>query len=329
MANENSMNETHHLRKITMIWLVLSVIVDLLFWFLVGPHIPPGTMTTSAKGDAFDFTFLCILALPVLIGVWVYMGYAIRIWSAKRPGGEEPMTGPNARTNKTAQVSWIVITSVVVLFLAGFGSVALVTSQGSGGGEGPNPIWMPAGTTKAETAALTSSASWSANGSQVLVVQVIAQQWKFTYRYPQFGGFETTQLVLPTNTSIAFNVTSLDVIHSFWAYQLGVKADANPQENNVAFTKTTQLGTFMVRCSELCGIWHGGMHNSGKVVSQTAFMSWAQLTEQANASNTANLPPFAWTYVPDANGAAGGYYIDGTVTPYSPSEIYGSKQSAP
>ena len=57
-------------------------------------------------------------------------------------------------------------------------------------------------------------------------------------------------------------------------------------------------------------------------------MTWATTTESANAANTANLPAFAWTYVPDANGAAGGYYPDGNVTPYSPVEIYGAKQPA-
>jgi cytochrome c oxidase subunit 2 len=155
---------------------------------------------------------------------------------------------------------------------------------------------------------------------------VIAQQWKFTYRYPTFGGFESPELILPDDTSIAFNVTSLDVIHSFWAYQLEVKADANPLENNVAFTRTQQLGNFVVRCSELCGLWHGAMFNYGTVVSQAAFEKWATATEAANAANTKDLPPFAWTYVPDANGAAGGYYPDGNVTPYSPVEIYGAKQ---
>jgi len=50
------------------------------------------------------------------------------------------------------------------------------------------------------------------------------------------------------------------------------------------------------------------MFNSGKVVSQSAFMNWATSTETKNAQNTKDLPPFAWTYVPDANGAAGGYY---------------------
>jgi len=48
--------------------------------------------------------------------------------------------------------------------------------------------------------------------------------------------------------------------------------------------------------------------------------------ESANATNTKDLAPFAWTYVPDANGAAGGYYIDANVTPYSNSEVYGAKQ---
>jgi len=33
-------------------------------------------------------------------------------------------------------------------------------------------------------------------------------------------------------------------------------------------------------------------------------MNWATSTETKNAQNTKDLPPFAWTYVPDANGAA-------------------------
>jgi cytochrome c oxidase subunit 2 len=262
-----------------------------------------------------------------MIAVWVFLGYSIRTWSAKR-GGPEPVGGEVARGNTKVQTIWIVTTTIIVLLLAGFGTVALIYDHGSGGGEGPNPIWAPAGATAAETAALTKGDSWSPSSRKILVVQVIAQQWKFTYRYPQFGGFETTQLFLPADTSIAFNVTSLDVIHSFWAYQLGVKADANPQENNVAFTDTKNPGSFIVRCSELCGLWHGAMYDNGQVVSPSDFESWATGTEAVNAKNTKFLAPFAWTYVPDANGAAGGYYIDSNVTPYSNSELYGAKPSS-
>jgi cytochrome c oxidase subunit 2 len=329
MAPENSSdNQPNHFRRIVYIWIVLSIVGDLLFWFLVGPHVPPGRMTTTATADQFDFNILAVIGLPVIIGVWEWLGYAVFNWSSKRKGHPESVGGVAAAGNKRAEVSWIVVTSVVVLFLAVFGTISLIAGQGSGAGEGPNPIWQPSGATQAETAAINGGGTWAPNKNQVLPVQVIAQQWKFTYRYPTFGGFESSYLILPNDTNIAFNVTSLDVIHSFWAYQLEVKADANPMENNVAFTKTQQLGSFEVRCSELCGIWHGAMFNSGNVVSQAAFEAWATKTEAANAQNTKYLPPFAWTYVPDANGASGGFYPDGTVTPYSPVESYGAKQSS-
>jgi cytochrome c oxidase subunit 2 len=291
------------------IWLVASVIIDVLFAVFVAPHVPPGRMTDNASDNQFDFNVLLIVAVPVLVAVWTYLGYSLFVWRASRPGAPEPVGGPQARTHLGVQVGWIITTTVIVLGLFLFGTVRLITGQGSGGGEGPNPIWTP-------------------TSKDILPVQVIGQQWKFTYRYPTFGGFETSQLVLPDDTSIAFHVTSLDVIHSFWAYQLSVKADANPQQDNVAFTTTTQTGSFTVRCSELCGIWHGAMYNYGKVVSKTAFMAWAKATEKATAANTKLLPPFAYTYVPDANGADGGYYPD-NVDPYSNAEVYGATPGKP
>jgi len=324
---ENAKNETNHLRRMTTMWLVVSVVVDVLFWVFVGPHVPPGRMTETAINNQRTFNVLLVIALPVLIGVWIYLGYAVMVWGDKR-NSTESVGGEEARNNRRVQTSWIVITSIIVLILAGYGSYAVIAEHGSGGGEGPNPVWSPAGAAKAETAALAGKQNWSPGSNAVLPVQVIGQQWKFTYRYPTFGGFESSQLILPVNTEIAFNVTSLDVIHSFWAYQLSVKADANPQVNNVAYTETKQMGSFVVRCSELCGIWHGSMYNYGKVVSQTDFMNWATTTEAANAANTKLLPPFALTYVPDANGASGGFYPDGTQTPYSTVEVYGSKTPA-
>ena len=44
----------------------------------------------------------------------------------------------------------------------------------------------------------------------------------------------------PANTTIELHVTSLDAIHSFWAYELGVKADANPGVDNVAYVEPTK-----------------------------------------------------------------------------------------
>ena len=140
----------------------------------------------------------------------------------------------------------------------------------------------------------------------MLPVQVIAQQWEFTYRYPTFGGFETRQLMIPNDTTIAFHVTSLDVIHAFWAYQLGVKADANPAQDNVAYTTTKQLGSFTVRCSELCGLWHGAMYDYGKVLPKSQFFVWAKTTERRRrrheaTSRLSHTPMFPTPTAPTAD----------------------------
>jgi cytochrome c oxidase subunit II len=297
--------EPHHFWRMIAIWVVLSLAGDLIFWFVAGPHVPPGDMTTAASGDQFDFNVLFLAALPVVLAVWTYMGYALIMWRAK-PGAPDPVGGPAARSNLRVQVAWMIATTALVLGAFIFGTVELIISNGSGGGEGPNPIWKPSSKT-------------------ILPVQVIAQQWKFTFRYPTFGGFETSTLVIPNDTTIAFHVTSLDVIHSFWAYQLGVKADANPLVDNVAYATTKQTGSFTVRCDELCGIWHGAMFDVGRVVTKAQFEVWGRTTEKRLADNTKYLPPFAWTYTPTANGATGVTAANTNgQAPYSQVEKYGA-----
>jgi cytochrome c oxidase subunit 2 len=278
---------------------VASAICCPLVYLVWGPHMPPGAMSTSAANQQFDNAVLGTIATPVILGVLIYFGYALTFWRAK--DGDET-DGPPIHGNTRIQLTWISVTTAIVLALAVFGTVELWTVQGAGAGEGPQPIWKP-------------------NSSNILQVQVIGQQWAWTYRYPQFGGFETTQLEIPVGQAVQFNVTSLDVIHSFWAYQLGVKADANPGVNNVAYTTAKHTGSFVVRCSELCGLWHGAMFDYGKVVSAAAFQAWAQQTQTQLASVTKILPPYAMTYDPTdvaalgkvlvqlgIGGAGGGYY---------------------
>jgi cytochrome c oxidase subunit 2 len=266
----------NHALRIFIPWLILSVIACLLIWFVWKPHLPPGTMSTSADHQQFDIAVMAVMAAPVMIFVLVYFGYALVVWRQK-PGDDAD--GPAIHGNTRIQATWITVTSAIVLGLFVFGTVELVVPQGAGAGQGANPIWKP-------------------NTNNMLQVQVIGQQWKFTYRYPQFGGFETSDLVLPVGQWVEFHVTSLDVIHSFWAYQLGVKADANPGVDNVAYTKINNSGEIVVRCAELCGLWHGAMRDYGRAVSVGAFQTWARSSETRLAAITKILPPYALTYDP-------------------------------
>jgi cytochrome c oxidase subunit 2 len=268
----------NHGLRIVVVWLVLALAADLVIWFVWYPHLPPGDMSSSARHQQFDIAVLALAAAPVMIFVYVYFIYAIINWR-HREGDDED--GPPLFGHTGVQAAWIGGTAVIVLAAFVFGTVELIVPAGAGAGEGANPVWKP-------------------SGNNLLQVQVIGQQWQFTYRYPQFGGMETTQLVLPVNRAVAFHVTSLDVIHSFWAYQLGVKADANPGVDNVAYTTPEHTGGFTVRCDELCGIWHGAMFDSGRVTTAAAFQVWAQANELAQRKSglLAALPPYSLAYDP-------------------------------
>jgi len=320
VAGLSAPREPRHGWRLFSIWIVLSVAACLAIWFAWYPHMPPGRMSDSARGEQFDIGVLAVSAAPVIIGILLYFVYAIVVWRA-RPGDEGD--GPPIYGNTKVAATWIIGTTLIVLWLFVFGTVQLVVPAGAGAGEGPSPIFKLAG---------TQAAVWAPGGKDMLQVQVIAQQWAFTYRYPQFGGMESTVLDLPVNTPIEFHVTSLDVIHSFWAYKLGVKADANPEVDNVAYTTATATGGFVVRCNELCGIWHGAMYNNGTVLTPGAFQTWAagvQAKEQSEGVLAA-LPAYALTYDPTVipqlgknivqvdgiTGAAGYYYGSGDpVTP--------------
>jgi cytochrome c oxidase subunit 2 len=198
------------------------------------------------------------------------------------------LDGPAVRGNASVQFWWLITTTVLVLFLAGYGSIRLL-ADGSGGGQGPNPIATPT----------------EPRGDPPLQVQVIAQQWQFTFRYPSYGGVETRALELPAHTLVALHVTSIDVIHSFWAYQLGVKADANPGVDNVAYVTTKGPVTFNIHCAELCGVWHGYMFDTGRVVSRSDFASWIQQQRQQFAPIAKSLPPYSKSYYPDPQRRGG------------------------
>jgi cytochrome c oxidase subunit II len=273
------MDDTHHFRNVALLWLLATVIMTPIVVFVIGPGLPPGNGSVEASGQVTDNTVLLAVATPVALAVLVYMAYALVAFRERTP--EVVVDGPGIRGNSSVQFWWLIITTVLVLFLAGYGTVRLL-ADGSGGGQGPNPIAIPS----------------PPNGTKTLQVQVIAQQWQFNYRFPGYGGVETRAIELPENTLVQFNVTSLDVIHSFWAYELGVKADANPGVNNVAYVTTKGPLTFHVRCAELCGLWHGYMFNHGQVVPKTQFASWIAQQQQQFGPATKNLPPYSKTYFP-------------------------------
>jgi cytochrome c oxidase subunit II len=277
--------EPPHGRRLIAIWIVLTAIAVPIVVLLLGPHIPPGNMSVQARDQRHINILLAALATPVLVGVWVCLVYAA---ASFRQRGDALEDGPPLKGRASLQVAWVVATAVIVIALAGLGTEELLGSaKGAGGGQGPDPLAVPH------------------NSRSALQVQVIGQQWAWTFRYPAYGGVETPQLALPAGRLVELHVTSLDVNHSFWAIQLGVKADAIPGSDNVDFVTARHVGQFEIRCAELCGLWHGHMHNTGVVMTPAAFATWIRGQVAANAPATKVLPPYSPHYFPQPYRRAG------------------------
>lgn len=270
--------EPRHGIRVAVIWAVVTAIaVPLVIW-VAGPHIPPFNGSLQTEDQHSVNVTLLALATPVATLIWVDFAYSVTVF---RQHGDVILDGPPDTGSPRIQILWVAVTSVLVLGLATFGTVDLLgSSHGAGGGQGPNPLTKPP------------------NANKILQVQVIGQQWLWTYRFPGYGGVETPDLELPVNQWVAFHVTSLDVIHSFWAYELGVKADAVPGSDNIAYAKPLKIESFQVRCAELCGLWHGHMAMVGRVVSDATFRRWiaGQVSEYAGV--TKYLPPYSRYYYP-------------------------------
>ena len=120
-------------------------------------------------------------------------------------------------------------------------------------------------------------------------VNVVGQKWSWVFNYmeadnPEVGAVVNTRgtitelpdLYLPVDKSVRFNLTSADVIHSFWVPDFYFKLDVIPGHPNSFDVTPTKLGTFTGRCAELCGTYHAAMLFNVHVVTEEEFLDHLQ-----------------------------------------------------
>jgi cytochrome c oxidase subunit 2 len=188
-------------------------------------------------------TVFSVAASPVAAVVWAIGLYSLIAWRHKGPMPPEA-DGPGIRTDGPATMLWLVLSTVLAVFLLLWGLSEIP------------------------------SVAASASAGKPLVVDVTGQQWVWTFSYPEEGGVQSDQLYLPLDRPVVFKVTSEDVIHSFWVVQMGIKVDANPGVTTTTSVTPNKLGVFNVRCAELCGLLHADMETSAHVVRTADFNSW-------------------------------------------------------
>jgi len=260
------MNEPRHLLRATIIWVIATAVALVVAWF-IGPQLAGcGSIPAVASNRATDVDqvlgLFTLLSIPVFMIVVVFGGYAA---FAFRSQGRPDRDGPAVRGHMPLQVTWVIISVILVIFLFGYGLVFYNQIQ-------------------------------TAAASDVLVVHVNGEQWLWNYSYPQYGdNAVSTTLVLPVNRPVRFDITSTDVQHSFWIPAFAVKQDAVPGQTTHISATPTQIGTYEVRCAELCGVYHSYMETPLEVVTPDFFSSWIgtiQAGESARISGQMNT--LAW-----------------------------------
>jgi cytochrome c oxidase subunit II len=121
-----------------------------------------------------------------------------------------------------------------------------------------------------------------------LTVTVTGFQWQWQFDYPESGvrivGSEVKEpeLVLPTGAKVQFDLTSVDVIHSFWIPGFRFKRDMFPgqtQTFQVDIGDLTGSWPDSGVCAEYCGLDHHKMRFSVRIVTPDEFRQWLQEAE--------------------------------------------------
>lgn len=143
-----------------------------------------------------------------------------------------------------------------------------------------------------------------------LVVTVTAHQWDWSFQYPE--GFSSNELHLPINRQVLLEMSSLDVIHSFWVPEFRLKQDILPGRVTELRITPILLGNYKVRCAELCGTSHAYMEKPVVVTSQADYDTWSKQQAAAYAALLAKGGPDAGKAFVVQNGCGGCHSLDGS-----------------
>jgi cytochrome c oxidase subunit 2 len=95
--------------------------------------------------------------------------------------------------------------------------------------------------------------------STAFTVRAVGRQWYWEFHYPSGNVVSADEMHIPVRTSVLVDVTSVDVIHSFWVPELNRKIDAIPGQHNAVELYADKPGVYRGECLQYCGLQHAHM----------------------------------------------------------------------
>jgi len=260
---------------------VVLVIIGTLFmrWVLSWLFANPSAASAEAASiDTLSNAHYWMISLLFSL-IMVLMLYSAAVFRRK-PGDEED--GPHVHGNTTLEITWTIIPLIIVVAFGIWGSIMLIDL------------------TKAEAGEMG--------------IDVTAQQWSWSFGYPEADNLTSSELVLPVGKPIVLNMRSKDVIHNFWVVEFRVKQDVVPGQTTQLRITPVEEGDYLLRCAEICGLDHSKMLATVRVVSQADFDAWVEEKSAAPkfAEMTAEERGAFWHGV-EGFGCIGCHSTDGSI----------------
>jgi cytochrome c oxidase subunit 2 len=125
-----------------------------------------------------------------------------------------------------------------------------------------------------------------------LTVDVIAHQWWWEVRYEGAEVVTANEIHIPVGSQVKMNLTTDDVIHSYWVPQLQAKVDMIPGRVNEIALQADDAGVYRGICGEFCGLQHAKMQFLVVAQESADFDAWLGEQRSTPAGNDAGRDAF-------------------------------------
>ncbi len=191
---------------------------------------------TPVQGVDLAFWYILGISIILLFGITVVM-----VWFViKYRRGKNPVAS-DIRDNYPLEIVWTVVPTLIALsmFYIGWQSYLGLRT-------------VPKG---------------------ALEVEVIAQQYSWIFVYENDKESEN-ELVVPVGKAIKLNISSVDVIHSFYMPAFRIKVDAVKGMPTYAWFLADKVGEYDIQCTEYCGVNHSAMVGKLRIVPEEQYLAW-------------------------------------------------------
>ena len=212
----------------------------------------PTWLPVEASREAGRIHFVIWFVVAICIGIFAIVA-AVMIYAVARfrVRDDDLEDGPPIHGHTGLEITWTVIPFLLVTAIAIVSAIVLSRND--------------------------------AQAQDTLRINVTAQQFAFTFSYPDAKNVTSPVLRLPDNRSVELYMRSLDVIHSVFVPEFSQKEDVVPGLVTQLHITPDRLGTFPLECTELCGLGHSLMRSEAIVMPPAAFDAWLKQQEKTAA----------------------------------------------